>query len=86
MNTEQVRQEIDHLSKLIEKRRKANNKRLGPLCSVICASDPDLNFLTPEERDRFHELKLQLPSQWEEVQAAKARLAARVADRKRRVS
>ena len=86
MNTEQVRQEIDHLSKLIEERRKSNNRHLGPLCSVICASDPDINFLTPEERDRFHELKLKLPSHGEEAQAAKARLAVRVADRKRRAS
>lgn len=42
----------------------------------------DLDFMTAEERAERHTLVMMLPTQLEEVQAARARIQARVAQRK----
>jgi hypothetical protein len=57
----------------------------------MCAADfacvvggAEIDFMTPDERAKRHALVMMLPTSFEEAQAAKARIQARIAQRKTR--
>lgn len=80
MSKELVRQ-INKLSEAA--RERMNNTHFDIAGPMGCA---EVNFMTPEERGQFHQLKMMLPSFAEERDEARKRIAQRIASRRRRRS
>lgn len=80
-SAKEINDEMDKLVGIAEQRAQAEFERNGGGRPPVPLSG--FEYLTTEERARMHELKLALPSYGEERDAAKSRLAERVAARKR---
>jgi hypothetical protein len=77
MNQAQIIQRIDALTAAAEARRPT-----GPSCVFSAMGGATIDLMTSEERAELHSLKLQLPTFAEEREAARARIAARIAARR----
>jgi hypothetical protein len=73
---EQVVADIEAVSKPIKERMDAAD----PMWLGLLPTESD--WATPEEREKLHNLKLELPSIGEERQAARERLKAKILARK----
>lgn len=81
LNTESVVRQINKLSEAA--RGRMQHTRSDIAGAMGCA---EINFMTPEEREQLHQLKMMLPSSAEERDAARERIAQRIASRRRRRS
>lgn len=77
-NTESITRQINKLSEAA--RERMNNTHFDIAGAMGCA---EINFMTPEEREQLHQLKMMLPSSAEEREAARERIAQRIASRGR---
>ncbi|MYM92598.1 hypothetical protein [Duganella vulcania] len=79
MSTADVKARLDELGDAAEQRMR--------MCTpdfVSLLGGAAIDFMTPEERAERHELVMQLPTFHEERQAARARIQARIAERRNR--
>lgn len=79
MDTQAALDEIKTLSDLAEQRK----KKAEPKGMNQELANPSLSYLTSDEKARFHELKLSLPSHGEEALKAKIRIRQRIRKRNR---
>lgn len=70
---------LEDLDVLIKERRAEHFRKNG---SFVEVSGAGIDWLTPEERSIRHELIMTMPTAAEEREAARARIAARIAARK----
>ncbi len=77
MTPQQIIARIDAISAIAEARRPD-----GSSCMVSAMGGATIDFMTSEERAEVHALKMQLPTFAEEREAARARVAARIAARR----
>lgn len=80
LTPQDIQREINRLietaKQRVDEEFESNHRKRPPVPRM------DLEYLTSDEKARMHELKQALPSQGEEVIAAKSRLAQRIQDRK----
>lgn len=80
MSEAEINAEIQAMGELMESRRAEGDKDAGYIAPELI--NKDLDYLSLEEKARFHELKQALPSSGTEALRAKERIAKRMSERK----